>query len=52
MLVEEERVSQNNLDSCRGHLLVGFPIMISIIIGEIFAYWSDFFQLGKAFDME
>ena len=26
MLVEGERAPQNDLDSCRGHLLVGSPI--------------------------
>ena len=28
----------------RGHLLVGSPIMISILVGT-FAYWGEFFSL-------
>ena len=31
MLVEGEGSPQNDLDSFRGHLLVGSPIMISIL---------------------
>ena len=35
MLVEVEEAPQNDLDSYMGHLLVGSPIMISIILGDI-----------------
>ena len=32
MLVEGEGASQNGLDSCRGHLLVGSPIMVVVLV--------------------
>ena len=35
MLVEREGLPQKDLDSFRGHLLVGSPIMISIVLGDI-----------------
>ena len=34
MLVEGEGLPQKDLDSFRGHLLVGYPIMISILAGD------------------
>ena len=34
MLVEEEGLPQKDLDSFRGHLLVGSPIMISIFVED------------------
>ena len=58
--------SKNYLDSCRAHLLVWSPIMISILVGDAcqlgpllcslflkgkFAYWDEVFQLGRALDM-
>ena len=35
MLVKGEGSTQNDLDSFRGHLLVGSPIIISILLGDI-----------------
>ena len=35
MLVKGEGLPQNDLDSFRGYLSVGSPIMISIILGDI-----------------
>ena len=34
MLVEGKGSPQNDLDSFRGHLLVGSPIMMSILVGD------------------
>ena len=34
MFVEGEGSPQDDLDSCRGHLLVGSPIMISILVED------------------
>ena len=34
MLVEGAGSPQNNLDSSRGHMLIGFPIMISILVED------------------
>ena len=34
ILVEGEGSPLNDLDSFRGHLLVGSPIMISILVGD------------------
>ena len=35
MLVEGEGVPQNDLDTCKGYFLVGSPIMILILVGDI-----------------
>ena len=45
MLVEGEKTPLYDLDSCRGHLLVGFAYWT-------FAYRGDLFQLGRGFDMD
>ena len=34
-MVEGEGALQTDLDSCRGHLLFGSPIMISILVGTL-----------------
>ena len=34
MLMEGEGAPQNDLDSCRGHLLARSPIMISILVRD------------------
>ena len=46
MLVEGEGSPQNDLDSCRRPLLVGSPIMISILIGNI-ASWVPYYDLDS-----
>ena len=35
MLMEGERSPQNDVDSLMEHLLVGSPILISILLGDI-----------------
>ena len=50
MLVEGEGSPQNELDCFRGHLLVGYPIIIPILLRDIYLLGQTF-QLAKAFDM-
>ena len=44
MLVKGEGAPQNDLDSCREHLQVGCPIMISIFVRTL-ASWVSYYDL-------
>ena len=47
MLVEGDEAPQNDLGSCRRHLLVVRPTMISILVADI-CLLGENFQLGRA----